>query len=73
MIIDEANRIHSQDTLLRGFTYQDVLDTAQANGEPVYKTFRKMLRECEAIAIASMHQCVERMNYILDEMNRRDK
>lgn len=46
MWINYENKVMSNDMLLRGFTIQELIDTANANGESIRETFKLMLDEC---------------------------
>lgn len=43
--INEDDFIMPQDDLLRGFTIQELMDVANANGEDIYTTFKEMLEQ----------------------------
>lgn len=43
MWIDKENHIHNQDNLLDGFTFQDLIDTAIANGNDAQTTFDNLM------------------------------
>lgn len=56
MFINKENCVLDTDDVLKGFTFRDVLDVANANGEPFQYAFDRMLREAvenarETIAI----------------------
>ncbi len=44
-MIDYKNKILLADSVLVGFSVQDLIDTAQANGDSIYETFELMLAE----------------------------
>lgn len=46
MWIDYENKVMSNDMLLRGFTIQELIDVANANGDSIRKAFELMLDEC---------------------------
>lgn len=50
MFINKENCVLDTDDVLRGFTFRDVLDVANANGEPFQHAFSRMLRESVANA-----------------------
>lgn len=50
MFINKENCVLDTDDVLRGFTFRDVLDVANANGEPFQHAFGRMLREAVANA-----------------------
>ena len=43
--VNEDDRIFITDDILRGFTFQDLVDVAHANGEDIYTAFEGMLSE----------------------------
>lgn len=43
--INEDDFIMPQDDLLRGFTIQELMDVANANGEDIYTAFKEMLEQ----------------------------
>lgn len=43
--VNEDDRIFMTDDILRGFTFQDLVDVAHANGEDIYTAFEGMLSE----------------------------
>ena len=50
MFINKENCVLDTDDVLKGFTFRDVLDVANANGEPFQHAFDRMLREAVANA-----------------------
>lgn len=43
--VNEDDHVFITDDILRGFTFQDLVDVAHANGEDIYTTFEGMLSE----------------------------
>lgn len=46
MMINWNDKIMSCDNMLCGFTIQELIDTANANGDSIQDTFNLMLSEC---------------------------
>lgn len=45
-MINCENKVMFTDSILTGFSIQDLIDTAHANGDNIYETFEFMLAEC---------------------------
>ena len=43
MWIDKENHVHNQDNILDGFTFQDLIDAAIANGDNAQVTFDNLM------------------------------
>lgn len=72
MWINKKKRICSQDSILSGFTYQDLIDTAQANGDSIPDTFQSMVNECKANAYDNLFEVLNDLQTITNDTNRRN-
>lgn len=43
MWIDKENHVHNQDSILDGFTFQDLIDAAISNGDDAQVTFDNLM------------------------------
>lgn len=65
MWIDKIHHVHNQDSILRGFTFQDIIDISIANGDSAYITFINMLKESENEAFELMNAYESELNNII--------
>ena len=67
MFINEKDLTMDHEVVLFGFTYRELLDTAQANGESVKETFNNMLDESIRNARACVELNLENLEKILNK------